>query len=284
MKKIGEITSQEFDYYVRKIRRRLFRRLIEYEVLVQSLERDGMCVAPQILETMGLTDAELGEVHIKDHVEKGCITGLKTEFELFLTIYCAFVVDHILQKIERCGQIPEKHRGILKDLIHYKKFFRDFLSSGLGEARRHIIEQVVPSKGLESLEKLLRTLGWTDVLELLNAGTGRDLGLEFQEVITNPWHQIQVAFQVRHAIEHTFSKVGEGFLQHTRCSFPETTWGRWWSVPERQIALARDMGFTDRPRIGDRVMLDRVDVLGTGASMSWTVSVIARHWSQLAVH
>ncbi len=95
-----------------------------------------------------------------------------------------------------------------------------------------------------------------------------------------------MAFQVRHAIEHTFSNVGgDGrFIFHTMQNrggcLKSSTWRRWWSAPPEQPETATRAGLGTRPKPGDRVLLDQVDVRGTAACMSWSANHLLQHWKQ----
>jgi len=277
--RIEEFTSKPFNYYVTKFRRRLFRRVVEYEVLAKNLERDMDKVTEGTLSILAISQEDLGRVQIKDHVEKACMTGLKAEFELFFTIYCTFVVDHILSIIESTGEIPRQHKGLLKQVkINHTKFFEAFMKSGLRDARGHFIEQAIPKHGLGLLVDLLTNCGWVDVIESLENGSESSLDRGFGTLIKNPWKQVKVAFQVRHAIEHTFSKVGSGFVYHATPIINETTWSRYWAPVSQQLPVAQGLGFSERPKIGDRMLLDNIDIRGTAAAMSWSVHMLNDHW------
>lgn len=252
-------TDQRFDYYVRKFQRRVFRRLVEYRVLRDNLERDLGRIGPEVTRTLGIDQSLVQGVEVKDHIEKACLTGLKAEFELFFTIYCNLVLDHLLSEIEAHKRRPEDHPGLRKVIQDKSKFFDDFIGAGLKDARQLFIAQAVPSHGLDRLSKLLEVCGWRD-FEAVTKGSCQDLGKALAGVVESPWDQIQTAFQVRHAIEHAFSHVGPSFEYKTKTIWRQSSWRRHFG----------DAG----PQRGKRIPLDQVDIEATAAAMTWVARTL----------
>ena len=59
--RVEEFTSKPFSYYVTKFRRRLFRRVVEYEVLAKNLERDMDKVTEGTLSILGMPRRKRGQ-------------------------------------------------------------------------------------------------------------------------------------------------------------------------------------------------------------------------------
>ena len=252
-------TDQHFDYYVRKFQRRVFRRLVEYRVLADNLKHDLKRVGHEVTRTLGMDHTLVDGVEVKDHVEKACLTGLKAEFELFFTIYCNLVLDHLLSEIESHQRLPEDHKGLLDVIKNKKSFFDDFVRAGFKDARQLFIAQAVPSHGLDRLSDLLTTCGWR-AFDGVTEGCGKDLGEAFEGVVVSPWDQIQTAFQVRHAIEHAFSHVGPSFEHKTKTIWRQSSWRRHFGE--------------GGPKRGTRIPLDRVDIEATAAAMTWVARTL----------
>ncbi len=278
-----DFTAQPLSYYVSKFHRRMFRRMVEYRVLKRNVADDLSEVGPNTLALLQLDDVlAVGDFEIKDHIEKACLTGLKAEFVLFFTIYTTLVVDYQLRMIEERREVSNK---MLKLLEKQKgAFFEPFVRAGMTNARQLLLERLIPSHGLGNLADLLEDCGW-EVEQILNTPVDT-LPDEFNGLIDTPWAQISMAFQVRHAIEHTFSKVGgDGrFLYHTGEKTGDclnhSTWRRWWSAPPVQPPIATEAGLGRKPKTGDRVFLDEVDLRGTAAAMTWAASHLLTHWEQ----
>ena len=261
-----KFTDKPFGYYVDKIHRRIFRRVLEYKVLDSRLATELDLRKKSIIDTLGLSEQVVDSIEIKDHLEKACLTGLKAEFELFLTIYCTLVVDHLLDMVEQTGHIPDAHKGIVDVVQDKNRFFRGFMQSGLRDARRLFIEQAVPSHGLDRLVGVLNKCGWT-VFERLEQAERSGFSVDLGEPIENPWTQIKMSFQVRHAIEHSFSKVGKPFLFKTKALWRDTTWSRHFDPQSG-------------PELGQRVLIDGVDICRTASSMTWVASMLREHWQE----
>ena len=259
-----KFTDKPFGYYVDKIHRRIFRRVLEYKVLDSRLVAELEDRKESIIGILGLSEEVVKNIEIKDHLEKACLTGLKAEFELFLTIYCTLVVNHLLDIVEQTGRIPEQHKGIIDVVQDKNRFFRGFMQSGLRDARRLFIEQAVPSHGLGRLVDVLDKCGWV-VFEQLGEGRDDHFSPDFNGLTVDPWIQIQMSFQVRHAIEHSFSRVGKPFLFKTKDLWQNSTWNRHFEA-------------NSGPQMGQRIPLDGVDICETAHSMTWVASKLREDW------
>jgi hypothetical protein len=274
-------TSKELDYYVSKFQRRMFRRLVEYRVLRNNLEEQLPHTRTATVALLNIDAKVVANIEVKDHVEKACLIGLKAEFELFFTIYCSFVVDHQLRLVEGGHDVSPKMLELLRKTKD--KFFGPFISSGFKDARQIFVEQLIPKHGLGNLADLMEDCGW-DIVQHLQCGKPDVLDEQFRDLIDNPWAQINMAFQVRHAIEHTFSRVGSDgrFLYHTLKKdggcLRKSTWRRWWSSDSEQSDMAPALGLGPTPKVGDRVPIDETDVLGTAAAMTWVSQQVLHHW------
>jgi len=279
-----DFTARPLSYYVGKFHRRMFRRMVEYRVLKRNVSRDLSEVGPNTLALLQLDHVlQVDDLEIKDHIEKACLTGLKAEFELFFTIYTTLVVDLQLRMIEERREVSAEMLRVLDK--QKSSFFEPFVRGGMTNARQLLLERLIPSHGLGNLSKLLEDCGWE--LETVLGRPAEGLPHEFDGLIDTPWAQISMAFQVRHAIEHTFSKVGgDGrFVFHTGersggC-LRHSTWRRWWSAPPSQPAVATRAGLGLTPKTGDRVFLDEVDLRGTAAAMTWAASHLLQHWERV---
>jgi hypothetical protein len=265
MGKLSQFHDKSLEYYAGKLQRRIFRRVLEYQVLHDRLADDLLVRKEEVVELLGLDPELVSNIKIKDHIEKGCLTGIKAEFELFFSIYCSLVVDRILRLIEETGSIPKQHKGII-DLVDDKnKFFKNFMRSGFKDAKQFFLEQAIPSHGLDRLTQVLLKCGWPVIQTLEEIDKG-DFSKDFDTLIHSPWKQIQVAFQVRHAIEHSFSRVGRSFVIKTKTIWNHSTWSRHFD----------DNG----PRMRQRIKIDGVDIIGTATSITWVTKQLVHHWEE----
>ena len=283
MSQAESFADKPLGYYVTKFQRRVFRRMVEYRVLKDNVAESLPSAAPSTLSLLQLKGVlNVDDFEIKDHIEKACLTGLKAEFELFFTIYCTLVIDHQLRLIEEGHEVP---RGMMDLLLKSQKdFFEPFVQAGLSNARSLLVKALIPSHGLGNLAKLLEDCGW-GVSEALDSRSDT-MPDEFSELIDSPWAQINMAFQVRHAIEHTFSRVQDRrFIYHTTVNnggcLGRSTWRRWWAEPHLQPAVAREQGLGMMPKPGDRVFLDDYDIRGTAAAMTCAASTLLANWTAL---
>lgn len=276
-------TEEPMEYYVEKFERRVFRRLIEYQILTKHFEPDYEKEKSYVSELLSLDDEVIHGFEVKDHIEKACLTGLKTEFEHFFTIYCTFALDRQIKLVEEGEMIP-KMTDKLRETVQNSKFARAFVEQRLSGARQIAVEQLLPRQGLENLEEILKVCGWSVVDDELDVQHGWDLGEEFAVLIKTPWKQIQMAFQVRHAIEHNFSKVSvKGRFDYRAVksgALKGSTWCRWWGTPETQPPAATKCGLGQTPKVGDRVLIDHIDIRGTAAAMTWVAKQLTKHWRE----
>ena len=256
--------EKPLSYYIEKFERRVYRRMLEYETLRRHIRSDAENLGPNLVRLLALEPTVIQSTKIKDHLEKNCLVGLKAEFELFFLIYTKQVISRILQLIQEQGGIPETHRGILKALRDHRSYCESFFHSGMRDPSTTFIEHVIPSHGLDRMIDLLSTCGWGAV-ERLDAIDDDFIPYDMQQHVDGPLLQVRMAFQVRHAIEHSFSKVSLGFKHKTRKLWHRTTWRR---------PFAQEEG----PCLGARILIDEIDIHATAASMTAIVKELAGHW------
>ena len=277
-------TNESLGYYVEKFQRRVFRRLIEFQILKDHFEKDYERVQSGISDLLRIDDGVIQGIEVKDHIEKACLTGLKAEFELFFTIYCTLVLNHLVKLVEEGDvELPEV-TDLLRKIVKKDEFARAFVEARLSGARQIAVEQLLPHMGLGNLEDILKDGGWTVVNDELDVEHDWDTGKELASLIKTPWKQIQMAFQVRHAIEHNFSKVSpKGQFVHRAVksgALGGSTWSRWWGPPETQPPKATECGLGQTPKEGDRVLIDQNDIRGTAAAMTWVAGRLKEHWER----
>ncbi len=260
-------TDKHLSYYVPKFERRIYRRLFEYQVLARHFEHESLEHSGDLIELLGIDRRRVANMETKDHLEKACLVGLKAEFELFFFIYCHFVIDHIIRQAEQAGSLGEEHRGLLSLVNDKRGFFDAFVMSGFQDARPLFVERAIPSYGLMRMIRALERAGWTVMqdLEALDhspflARIPADTGCQ-----VDPIAQVKTAFQVRHAIEHSFSRVGKPFVEKTRDTWHCSTWCR----------LFAERG---SPRLDQRVTVAAIDVQVTAAAMTYVGGIVVDHW------
>ncbi|MDM8552752.1 hypothetical protein QUF72_21915 [Desulfobacterales bacterium HSG2] len=249
-------------YYKGKFLRRLYRQIIGFEVLKKSYSEEISLFSSNTASLLSLDESITNGMAVKDHIEKACIVGLKTEFELFFSIYCRFVIRHLLFIAEKSGNLPKNHEGLRDCIQDKKKFFYDFAQLGFTGAQELFIQKAIPDYGLERMIRMLDQCGWrifnfftdADISDFLNK-----LPCELCHTNLHPIHQIITAFQVRHTIEHCFSKVTSSFREKVFCYLPRSSWIR---------------HFPDLIADGTRITIDETDIKLTAASMSFVSHVI----------
>jgi hypothetical protein len=102
-------------------------------------------------------------------------------------------------------------------------------------SRDFVIQRMVPQHGLMSLVATLRE---ATGIELPNALPSFDF---------SQWSQIQLAFEVRHLIEHRDGRVDPAFLVHVQNFWSNSSWGKRGGLPgtsERITVEEPDVGCT----------------------------------------
>jgi hypothetical protein len=249
--------AKESVYYLGKFQRRLYRQMVQYQTLrdhaAGTLEENG----ERIAASLGLPADSVRFTEIRDHAEKSCLVGLKVEFELFMYIICHLVLDGTLRHVEKTGHLGTRQKGLSDLIVRKKDFYDRLVQGGLQNPSHLFIEMAVPDYGLPRMKDLLG-----------KCGIGNDLILAPEELAAfdeslqdtlkgrvEPWAQIQTAFQVRHAIEHSFSRVNPDFLRKADAVWPKSSWSRHFTKE-------------DGPKNGQRLTLDPTDVYVTASAMA----------------
>ena len=259
--------DRDLDYYIEKFQRRVYRRMLEYETLRIHIRSDAETIGKDLVLLLNLDRKVVQEIEIKDHLEKICLIGLKAEFELFFMIYTKKVLNCILNLIKEKGCIPNQHKEILQALKDHRKYIKSFFESGMKDPSTTFIEHVMPSHGLERMIELLENkCGWR-ALKRLETMDQDFMPAGLAEYVDGPMLQVRMAFQVRHAVEHSFSLVGQRFLHKTKGLYEKTTWRRHF----------KEQG---GPPLGARISIDPVDIKATAASMTAVVRELSAHWKE----
>ena len=262
-------TEKSFAYFLTKFQRRLYRQLIQYETLTGYLPQTIQAESGKIAKILGIAEPALENVELKDHAEKSCLIGLKAEFELFFYIFCIFILNKILSDAEASGKLSDEHEGVVRCIANVKEYYEEFVKGGFRNPKELFTMKAIPDYGLDrmvrfletcglNIQKTLRTLDSTSFAGML----GEDIDGELRA-----FSQLRVAFQVRHAIEHSFSRVGEGFIYKTAHDWKHSSW-------HRQFASCHG------PRLGERIMVDCFDINATAAAMSLIATTLDRIWNQ----
>jgi len=141
-------------------------------------------------------------VKLKRGLHEVHLVALKADFELYLnrvlTVVWAGHFPSIVKKYLSKGYFSKREQAALRSLTSPELF----------------IERVVPNYGLDAL---LETLKNTTEITLPN---------DLKDYEPSEWGQVQVAFQVRHLIEHLDGKVDDGFRRRVREFWKESSWGK----------------------------------------------------------
>ena len=262
-------TEKPFDYFLIKFQRRLYRQLIQYETLTRYLPETIQAQSGKIAKILGIGETALNNIELKDHAEKSCLIGLKAEFELFFYIFCIFILNKILSDAEESGKLSDEHEGVVRCVANVKEYYEEFVKGGFRNPKELFTMKAIPDYGLDrmvrfletcglSMQKALRTLPSTSLAEMLG-----------ENILDNlrAFSQVRVAFQVRHAIEHSFSRIGEGFIYKTTHDWKHSSW-------YRQFATSQG------PRLGERILVDSLDINATAAAMGLVATALERIWRQ----
>jgi hypothetical protein len=266
---LPRFTDRPIDYYVPKFERRIYRRVFEYQVLAENFERESSEHSGELLHLLGIDRHDVQGMETKDHLEKACLVGLKAEFELFFYIYSHFVIDHIILQAESAGGLCAEHKGLLSLVEDKKGFFDTFVRNGFQDARPLFVERAVPPYGLLRMVGALEKAGW-NVMQVLEASDHDDFRARIPQDIAcrvDPIAQVKTAFQVRHAIEHSFSRVGRPFVAKTRDTWSHSTWCR----------LFAEHG---SPKLGERITVSPLDIQVTAAAMTHMGRLVMAHWRE----
>ena len=263
--------EKDLQYYLSKFYRRLCRHIIEYQILKRYTPKEMGEIWSMVAWKTGLPEDSLLGLEPKDHVEKGCLITLKAEFELFFSIYCKFVLTYLIRLAAVKGEIPDKHRGLVNCISDKKAFFDAFVQQGFRGGHDIFIKQAIPDYGMERMVSLLGTCGWklNEIIPEHEIATVGGAGQDGSVMDVDPLDQIMMAFQVRHTIEHNFSKVGASFTQKCRPYFNHTTWRRQFPNEESFV-------------VGTRILIDETDIMTTAASMRFVSERLVRHYFETA--
>lgn len=276
-----ELERIDLDFYVRKLQKRLLRQLAQFESAEQHIEgflqRRGAAMA----DLVGMDDEVRRNTQVKDHVRKTTLVGLKTEFELFLQIAIRLVVRRELQNARLLGRPSAALQKLFDRKVQGEALIHSF-AGGTSDASELLSSVAVPGLdggGVVGLIKLLGHLGdlkalstkdmeslsgaLVDRLASFGQAPPRQLGVR---------SQIATAFQVRHAIEHTYSKVAwhdlkkfalistEGAPKLANLRWERSTWAR----EELQVGMA----LTVLPE----------DIEATAAAMGLVAETLLANW------
>lgn len=262
---IMKYTEKDFLYFKEKFQRRLYRQFMQYRTLNTYLESTIKEQLDDVVSMLGMDKAVAQKVQLKDHAEKTCLIGLKAEFELFFYVFCVFILNKILSDSEKAGKLPEQHEGILKCIHNTKEYYEDFVRGGFKNAKELFLNKAVPGYGLDRMVKFLSMCG-LDMLKVLRNLNCKTMNQRFKlDYEIRPFSQVRTAFQVRHAIEHSFSRVGDSFIYKTAKDWQFSTW-------KRQFQKSNG------PGLGMRIMVDTVDINATIVAMSLVGDKLEETW------
>lgn len=168
------------------------------EPSVEHLLRDSFdeSTPPSLRVTKLL--AGLHEIHL---------VSLKTNFELYLNrSLTAIWMSHLTSLAD---QVPSETRVSLQELA--TAIAGEDEPQGMA-ARDFIVERIVPDHGLERLVPALQNVTDINAPKVLNQ---HDFRL---------WPQLQVAFEVRHLVEHRDGKVDTRFQDKVRRLWSNSSW------------------------------------------------------------
>jgi len=262
-----DASNKELGYFVDKFRRRLYRSLAQFMTVEEHVAKALEARSGEISTLLGMTPRQAGEVELKDHARKTSLIALKAEWELFLSMACRKSLSHAFVQATLKDDLASLERffpGGSQALELWNAATFSYETARMIETRRLFVKLTAPEDGLEDQRRVLGLCGVElapddDVIARLATRVGE---LDVPERV-EPWAQIATALQVRHSIEHTFSKIAPHDVDKFEATIRESSWAR---------------HFPDGPIAERRLLVDRVDVLVTAAAMS----VLAQYLSDEA--
>jgi hypothetical protein len=207
--------TDRLNYYNQKCQKHLSRVRLSHALALEGLRRNGLFSGGSVNQLISTSFANgLDKETDKPKLEKLDevihelhLMALKANFELYLNrLLTTLWTFHFSQ--------------LVPTISGHKKISLVELASEVAEhanefsAKEFVIDQIVARHGL---------LPFTDAIE---KATGISLKQVLDKNDFHYWPQIQMAFEVRHLVEHCDGKVDGDFREHVAESWPNTTWGR----------------------------------------------------------
>jgi hypothetical protein len=253
------------EFYYEKLNRRLGRHLLQFYAgsahVAGIVERRAEVVA----RTLGTLPAAVQTFGRGEEVAaKTCLVGLKAEFELFTAICCRIAFHEVVDAL-RAGRKP----GVKRTFYDGKFAFDDMLgivAQGRIDESVSLLQSLrVPKNGLDHMVGFLDSCGLKNVDQLSPSRQKSFHDRLNPEVATMDgrpllaWSQVRMGFQVRHAVEHSHSKVAPGDLAKFSTSWQHSSWRRHFGP--------------SGPGAWQKIVIDADDIIATAAAMS----VAGRH-------
>jgi hypothetical protein len=180
--------------------------------------------------------ADLRDMKLRRGLHEIHLIALKADFELYLNRVLTVVWMAHFESL--AAKAPARRDVSLRELAEAA------IQGGSG--RDLVIDMVVPAHDLSRLVASLR--------EATDIRVPKDLpAFDFRK-----WSQIQVAFEVRHLIEHRDGRIDSEFRTHVRHFWPNSSWGRRGRLPSAP----------------ERITVDEADVVSTYEAMREAVRLV----------
>lgn len=204
--------AQRIEHYGRKCEQHLNRDRLSHLLSLAAVETGRTSADARVGKLIRASFDESGLGDRDEKLRRGFheihLVSLKADFELYLNrVLSAIWTAHFASL---ANSVPEERRVPLQDVA--QAIARH--SEAIPAAREFVIEQVVPRHGLTRLADALAETTGIDLRKLLNK----------QEFTL--WPQIQVAFEVRHLVEHRDGRVDKEFRSKVRKVWSNSTWSR----------------------------------------------------------
>ena len=208
-----EGAAERLRYYGRKCDQHLSRVRLSHVLASHSPEIDVAQLESSINELVRASFEEaqpdLRDRKLRQGLHEVHLVALKAEFELYLNRMLTVLWTAHFDSL--AGKAPGKRDVSLRELA-------EAAMHGVA-SRDFVIQMVVPAHGLAALVGSLKEA--TDI----------ELPKDLPAYDFSQWSQIQLAFQVRHLIEHRDGRVDSDFRTHARKFWSNSSWGRRGSMP-----------------------------------------------------
>lgn len=238
MDKTGQNAAERLRHYGTKGEQHLTRVLLSHRLALDGLRFDderSPRVSDIVRASFDSIDPAALDVKLRRGLHELHLTALKSEFELYLNrVLTVFWSAHF---VSLAGN-TSKREIPLREVA-------DATLQGIS-GQDLIVEKMVPNHGLRAF------------VDALKVATGIKLPKDLPNYDFALWSQIQVAFQVRHIIEHRDGKIDGDFLANVRTFWGHSSWSE------------RNAPITAR----DRITVEESDVTCTHKAMHKAVSIL----------
>jgi hypothetical protein len=221
--------AERLRHYGRKCDQHLSRVRLSHLLALDGLRIDAAGLALHINDLVRASfeevQSDLRDMKLRRGLHEVHLIALKADFELYLNRVLTVVwTAHFASLADKApGKRDVSLRQLAEAAVHGNAG-RDF-----------VIQMVVPEHGLTAL------------VGTLKEATGIELPRDLPAYDFAQWSQIQVAFDVRHLIEHRDGRVDSDFRAHVKKFWSNSSWGKRNRLPDlldRITVEEADVGYT----------------------------------------